>query len=328
MVYPKNSENSKKEVLVLLIGALLLVVSDVVESVTEKHIINVREGVLINGKNITIAGVTGITVSFDVDGVFGGVKDEETGEVNGAILRVIGISYSPSKVIVEITVNIVCGDNSCGVGESGLICCTDCGCLAGGKTCIGNRCVEATEGGGGRNECLGDADCNDDDPCTVDYCDDDSFPSKCKATPVTACVSGDLCCPAACDTAEDTDCGAVDKCSTDFECDDNDPCTVDVCSGAPKRCGYDRGEGCSIKGECVSYWVVREGMYCSSGKVMVGQRADGGECMNDYECESGICSGGICGVEKSNMLLTVVYVLAGLFVLVIAIYFFIGARTR
>ncbi|MEM6992081.1 MAG: hypothetical protein AAF721_16340 [Myxococcota bacterium] len=90
--------------------------------------------------------------------------------------------------------------------------------------------------------------CDDDEPCTTDALQDaDTCDATCVATAIVAEVSGDGCCLAGTNPADDDDCpdtcgdGTVDPwevcdtaivagpgvCSTLADCDDDDPCTTD-----------------------------------------------------------------------------------------------------
>ena len=99
--------------------------------------------------------------------------------------------------------------------------------------------------------------CQSKDKCTTyaltgrsDFCS-----AACVATPITACVGGDLCCPPGCTAVDDSDCPAIcgdgvvetsERCdraitagqpgACDRTCDDGDACTFDQASGSVEGC--------------------------------------------------------------------------------------------
>ena len=106
-------------------------------------------------------------------------------------------------------------------------------------------------------ECLGDADCNDSDPCTADTCFDSACyndvchdpVSVCEVLqtcdalciPVTTpvdCSDGDLCTADSCDPA--TGCA-----NTPVVCDDGNVCTTDTC-GPATGCVFTAIPGCCV----------------------------------------------------------------------------------
>lgn len=94
-------------------------------------------------------------------------------------------------------------------------------------------------------------DCDDGNACTRDTLE--GVASECTATcvhsEITACAAGDGCCPAGCDSLEDSDCSA--SCGNDSleegetcdppsscpqSCDDSDSCTDDLLTGSAENC--------------------------------------------------------------------------------------------
>jgi cysteine-rich repeat protein len=114
----------------------------------------------------------------------------------------------------------------------------------------GNQIVESGETCDPQTDC---APCVSDDPClevqssgSADACN-----ARCTLVPKTTCSGGDQCCPAGCDTANDSDCsqtcgnGTIEEnesCepegapSCPASCDDGDVCTTDLTSGAADSC--------------------------------------------------------------------------------------------
>ena len=140
--------------------------------------------------------------------------------------------------------------------------------------------------------------CNDGVFCTSDtrVGDPANCTAACVFTPITACINGDGCCAAGCDTSTDSDCsatcgdGVVDageacdgNCPT--TCDDGVLCTKDTLVGSASNCSAqcsftdittcDNGDGC-----------------CPAG------------CANDNDCGGASCvtgvSGGYAGVAMSS----------------------------
>jgi hypothetical protein len=111
--------------------------------------------------------------------------------------------------------------------------------------------------------CCGNGECeNGENPerCLLDCqktCDIQCNPCEtleteaCSCLP-NACVSGDSCCPQGCNYTEDSDCPLPDACSSDQGCSDSNPCTIDTCSGSPRKCHYSQagclgGDGCCLE---------------------------------------------------------------------------------
>ena len=93
-----------------------------------------------------------------------------------------------------------CGNGICEEGEG--CACTDCACKEG-EICCENECKQP--------KCRVDAQCDDGDKCTKDYCIN---PGTCKAACVNqlkTCFSFDECCPEGCDFLSDNDCPAQSK---------------------------------------------------------------------------------------------------------------------
>lgn len=91
--------------------------------------------------------------------------------------------------------------------------------------------------------------CDDGDACTTDTLQGSKLTcdAVCVSEPVTACQSGDGCCPSGCDATSDSDCSAVcgnlvvedgETCDGDCptQCDDGDVCTSDTPTGSQLTC--------------------------------------------------------------------------------------------
>jgi hypothetical protein len=126
--------------------------------------------------------------------------------------------------------------------------------------------------------------------------------SACVATPITACVGGDGCCPPGCTGATDPDCGpicgdgaleageACDRAITaglpgacPRTCNDGDACTTDIATGSTVNCsrkcthvpivGCLSGDGCCPPG-CTHDSDSDCAPTCGDGKVGAGETCD------------------------------------------------------
>ncbi len=122
---------------------------------------------------------------------------------------------------------------------------TDTDCVA----VCGNGVVEMGETCDPKPSCP--TSCDDSNACTTDTLTGSraSCTSACQNTPVTMCIDGDGCCPAACDVTTDDDCSAmcgngiveagetcdpVASCPT--SCNDSNACTTDALIGSAANC--------------------------------------------------------------------------------------------
>jgi hypothetical protein len=126
--------------------------------------------------------------------------------------------------------------------------------------------------------------------------------AACVSTPITACLSGDGCCPPGCTALTDADCpivcgdGAVETGETcdraitaglpgacPLTCDDGDACTVDLTSGGAaqctRACAHARitaclsGDGCCPPG-CTAATDGDCAPVCGDGKIEAGETCD------------------------------------------------------
>ena len=191
-----------------------------------------------------------------------------------------------------------------GAAEDGSAC-TDGFPCTGPDFCLYGKC-----GGGARN-------CDDQDPCTKDYCDGKT---GCVHSPLTdepcddgdPCTTDDRCVEGACTGGThidgccqyDAECQDDDLCTDDkcedhacthpfnyAPCDDANPCTIkDHCDGAGacggEEIGCDDGNPCTVDacdpatGVCGTS-VAPDGTVCE----------DGNPCTNPDACEAGLCVG-------------------------------------
>jgi hypothetical protein len=170
--------------------------------------------------------------------------------------------------------NCVGGDGCCPAGCSAY---DDSDCLVvcgNGKVEHGETCDRAiTTGAPGACP----HSCDDADACTLDFAAGslETCTRACLHRPITACLSGDGCCPPGCSTTADSDCGpahcgdgqvgAGETCDPPASCptscpDDGDPCTAERLIGdaasctaaclhvAITTCVADTGDGCCPTG--------------------------------------------------------------------------------
>lgn len=305
---------------------LITILGTSVYAINQKVIIDIPGSFILNGKNITVLGSSSDKISVDIDGVLANVEQDKIQNtstyVNGVLIQIIALSSSPQRAILNITVEVECGNNICEIGEDYAICCADCGCGVSSQVCNNNRCREDIKKKTAVHECYVDEDCSDHDSCTSEHCDTSAYPNRCIRTDVTACIVGDNCCPKGCDTDRDTDCEEVDKCETDFDCFDNEVCTQELCTGTPKRCESSSQTGCTYENACIKEGTVKEGRYCEgTSHEWLLQKVDGLQCTEDYECINGLCSDKRrCGEEKSRSLQYAFYTI-GIIAIIITIWY-------
>ncbi len=273
---------------IVVFWCIFLIVPIVIALTEEKVIIQAGESLLRNGKNITFTGISGSELNFDVDGVTEAVKVGEEEYIGGVTIAVSEYSKSPTIAIINISIDFTCGDGTCSDKESNLICCADCGCLGLGKLCQSNRCIENISSSYSEYECNTNADCGNR-TCLLGFCDTSITPYQCGYNPITACMTGDQCCPEVCDTQTDSDCATVDKCKASVDCDDGNACTEDSCSGTPKRCAYAQAIGCTLNGKCLPSGSIDKGRFCAASSWEYQKTTDA-PCQTDYECISGSCA--------------------------------------
>lgn len=131
--------------------------------------------------------------------------------------------------------------------------------------------------------CSSNADCNDNNSCTVDSCS--GTPKECKNNAVTSCSNNDGCCPANCSPQSDSDCTTLDECTTNSDCNDNDACSVDICGGSPKTCTNSELFSCVDNDGC-----------CPDGCETFGDS----DCQTTQECQTDLdCDDGNIGTTDS-----------------------------
>ncbi len=158
--------------------------------------------------------------------------------------------------------------------------------------------------------------CNDGDACTVDQMTGSSANCNvvCSHAAITACVSGDGCCPAGCNAKTDSDCSATcgngvledgETCdpasSCPVSCTDGNACTIDHMTGTSANCNVAcsfttittcvAGDGCCPAGcnaktdsDCSSSCgngVVEPGETCDPGSTCPTTCNDGNACTID-----------------------------------------------
>jgi hypothetical protein len=126
----------------------------------------------------------------------------------------------------------------------------DCAAVCGDGVVEGDERCDRAITAGQPGACA--ASCDDGDACTADFASGtiEGCSRACAHDPITACVSGDGCCPPGCSAAADADCattcgdgrvGAGETCDPPSSCpatcpDDGDQCTQERLVGDPARC--------------------------------------------------------------------------------------------
>jgi hypothetical protein len=109
----------------------------------------------------------------------------------------------------------VCGDGTCGFGETCFSCSEDCGCVLP-EICCDGLCTTPA--------CFNESDCGTDTFCRFYTCNNPgNCSASCSYTNVannTECTGG-ICCSGEC---------VAPVCSLDSDCDDGDACTTDTCN--------------------------------------------------------------------------------------------------
>lgn len=134
-----------------------------------------------------------------------------------------------------------------------------------------------------KGTCSSNKDCEDNNPCTIDYCDGD--PLRCKHKLILWCRDDDGCCPKSrCTEEKDNDCKLVDECINDSNCDDGNLSTKDIC---------DKNKKCSHIKITVTKCISGDN-YCPENCTFTSD-IDCDECNNDEDCDdSNACTFDAC----------------------------------
>jgi hypothetical protein len=202
--------------------------------------------------------------------------------------EVLHIVSTSSKSALETgDVSSFLSDSSLGP-VFGLECCEEC---AGGVCSIG---------------CDSDEDCNDQDSCTLDYCDTET--ETCQNSPIAGCTSEgctsdadcedgdtcteDKCTDGECSNPEITDCTPT-ACTSDSDCEDDGlECTVEYC--------YIEDE--DERGECKSSTIAGQREFCGREgsdyeDVCICCSSDEGPLINEYGQAVECCATPVTGTE-------------------------------
>lgn len=188
---------------------------------------------------------------------------------------------------------IDCGDDDPCTTDS---CASGGGCLhapASGNTCEdGDLCTRDDLCADGVCVRGADADCDDLNPCTIDFCDAlvgcAHLPtqSPCCVGATSVCDDGNGCTNDFCDPLS----GECSHEPNSAGCDDNNPCTVSdmclhgICGGEPRGC--DDGEPCTTDSCDASYPG-----FCFHTAAQGGSCNDGIDCTIADTCQNGKCRG-------------------------------------
>lgn len=153
--------------------------------------------------------------------------------------------------------------------------------------------------------------CEDTAGCELRHCQVASCSGSCEWTAITACLSGDGCCPSGCTGDQDEDCNSVcgngqvesgETCDGDCPtaCDDGDACTTLQLQGAAATCNAQcvtesqvtacvGGDGCCPTG-CTADEDIDCSATCGNSTVEPGEICDG-------NCPTACDDGDACTVE-------------------------------
>ncbi len=127
------------------------------------------------------------------------------------------------------------------------------------------------------------SDCEDNNPCTDDYCDDVTMckhlPNAAECTDFNECTVGDHC--------ENGFCIPMSS----VECDDNNPCTTDACDQQGGCLYTNNSESCSDNDFCT------ENDYCLGGLCQSGTKRD---CNDNNVCTDDICQASVGCLHPYN----------------------------
>ena len=187
----------KKIIFLLFFILVPLVLSET--KISDK--LDINDSITVYGKTLTILSANNDRMRVDVDGVENIVKStfNKTTHINEMSIKILNFTYidwENIEVILKITVNNECGDDNCSISETSTSCCSDCGC-EGNLKCINNICQ--------KEECVINADCDDNKPSTLDICSS-TPPRTCFNNLIIGCANNDSYCPANCTITNDNDC--------------------------------------------------------------------------------------------------------------------------
>ena len=141
----------------------------------------------------------------------------------------------------------------------------------------------------GEKPCLSNADCDDKDPCTEDFCDPAT--GGCLHIPVAGCEGEG-------EPREGEPHEGEKPCLSDADCDDGDPCTEDFCTPSTGECSHILLTNCEGEGEVLE------------GEKQEGEPGTGG-------CESGFNGCNSNTQEKSAPISFGDYLLIGVSLMVL-----------
>lgn len=163
----------------------------------------------------------------------------------------------------------VCGNSVCESSENCSSCWGDCPCQSG-QTCFNGTCQEVS--------CATNADCNDNNFCTIDSCQNPgTSQASCSYSSIVTCISNDNCCPAACSSTNDNDCQVL--------------CGNGACETGENQTNCCSDCGCATNYLCQNNQCVLR-PYCGDGFCGSGESYS--NCPQDCpHCGDGVCQAGL-----------------------------------
>lgn len=267
-----------------------------------------------------IEDVTPSKTTLEINGeITASLKSGENYKLNdGIIVQIDKIELNEAGEpgtgdLVFISFSNYCGDSTCNNVETCNSCSIDCGCELGDF--CGNDVCRKIECGDGY--CSGTETCEEDNCCYGREKDFEVDTYNCGVCG-NSCGYKNKCVDGVCESeieevVEEVEEPEIveevievviieDKCDSKEDCDDGNPCSLDICSGKPKECSNELGDGCIQEDSCLSQGTVvgvsDVYLYCNLDNSWKKQKEDGIECNENYECLNNDCVEGICFVEK------------------------------
>lgn len=246
-----------KRGLYFLLSVLVLVVFVAAEESKTDVIFGQGDNITVGGRYVKFLYATNNSAVFRVDAFNVLAYYNITKNFHGVRFKVKEV-YGENLILADVTAYQICGDNKCDIDE---YCCRDCNCDSG-LSCISNQCVANNTA-----TCLADAECNDNNACTIDRCI--GYPLKCVIEPINKCQNNDNCCPSSCNLTTDMDCS---------KCNPTD---------------------CIINETCIIQGTIMNESYCYN-KTLNLLKGFNSSCSHDFECAGGKCQNETCTLFQNT----------------------------
>jgi hypothetical protein len=180
--------------------------------------------------------------------------------------------------------------SGCDAAANDGVVCDDGNDCTSGDACAGTSC----EGTPIAGCCTTDAGCDDEDPCTVDVCGDNSCTNDAKDCSVAnQCVAGFCDAAGDCGTAP-VSCDDFDFC-TDDACDPATGCTHGPTANPPEAAETSCNDGLDNDCDGAADGADPDCAVCGDGIVQAGEECDDGANNGDTKPCTASCRTAICG---------------------------------